>query len=333
MTDRRSDLPWRDETRALITEQQAAHAHLVEWAVTQGYVPPGDEPPVDPPVDPPPAPDPFDGAFLTHTELGLSPEQFAAQVRERIAAGECDGVMMYRGEGSPLDVDPYVTALVASGPPCVTAYSPKNVTDPEGARRWAAAWPEPWRPFVLAQFFQECQGNFGNAGQPPITAWHDGVRALADACDPVGIRTGAHLETYSLGPYQPHGGTARAHELLGPVATRLAVLTLSVFEFSGKDRGVMHAANGHEFAASYPSLRLGFTAVGDSVPRDAGDDVRRARATRLATTFGAIAGTRATMAGSYSLARPPESTRDFYDQHVRDLLTLLEYRHADHSRP
>jgi hypothetical protein len=301
--------------------------HVEEWLRGQDGYAPFDLPglPVDPPDEPPP-PDVWADAFLTHTPLGQSPAVFAQTVRQRIANGECSGVMYYRSkDAGPLRPDAYQAALIASGPPCHVVLSPKVVTDRDGAAAWAAAWPEEWRSYVRVAYFQEPGGDFGGPDQPPLEEFVQGVTDLADACDPYGIASMLHLELWTLSPNNPKrdAETAEARAMVDACRSRIVAIGWSYFVYDLKDRSGVLIPPMVGFMADYSELAYGPTAVGVSVqygiPQD--DKRRTDRARLLAAVYAATAGTGATLGGCYALPQGPDKTHDFYDPQVAGTLT------------
>ena len=264
--------------------------------------------------------------FYTHMPVDISGAEYGPLLRQRIRDGSCNGIFLYMNEGTPLAPTAVLDSITSTGPPVPILLSPKNVSDPVKLAAFMNYWadrPE-WIPYVRVAFWQEPQGDFGAAGQPPISAWHQGVITLADAADRVGIASVAHVETWHLHPvYQPDGGIPRLLQFLWPVIRRLGGgISWSVFVFNER----ADAANNYvqwmnEFMAThFPYSAYGVSAYGDSVPPQLppGDPRRIARADRIGSMFGDLDASRARYGGYYALYVGPDPTRNFWDARVED---------------
>ena len=265
-------------------------------------------------------PAPLRFPFYTHIPLDVAGPDYGPFLRQRIAAGECNGIFLYGGPSTPLAPNATLDSITGSGPPVPILMSPKNVSDPVTLKAWMDYWaarPE-WIPYIRVAYWQEPQGDFGGAGQPPVSQWHQGVVTLADAADRVGIASAAHVETWHLDPSQPHGGIPRLLEFLQPVIHRLgAGLSWSVFVFNQKPEGGPDCIRRmNEFMASYfPYSTYGVAAYGDSVPPSTPPDdfLRVVRAERLGSMFADLDVSRARYGGYYALAAPENPAWSFWD--------------------
>ena len=262
--------------------------------------------------------------FYTHMPLDISGAEYGPVLRRRIRDGSCNGIFLYMNESTPLAPTAVLDSITSTGRPVPILLSPKNVSDPVKLAAFMNYWadrPE-WIPYVRVAFWQEPQGDFGAAGQPPISVWQDNVITLADAADRVGIASVAHVETWHLHPiYQPDGGIPRLLQFLRPVIRRLGGgISWSVFVFNQKPG----AANDYvqwmvEFQATYfPYCSYGVAAYGDSVHPSTppNDPIRLARAERVRSGLSDLAGCTGMYGGYYAVPRGPDPTRDFWDPHV-----------------
>ena len=268
-------------------------------------------------------PAPLRFPFYGHIPLDVAGPDYGPFLRQRIAAGVCNGIFLYGGPYTPMAPTATLDSITGSGPPVPILMSPKNVSDPVTLKAWMDYWaarPE-WIPYIRVAYWQEPQGDFGGTGQPPISQWHQGVVTLADAADRVGIASAAHVETWHLDPSQPHGGVPRLLEFLQPVIHRLgAGLSWSVFVFNQKSEGGPDCIRRmNEFMASYfPYSTYGAGSYGDSVPPSTPPDssLRLLRAERVAEGLTLLDASRARYAGYYALAAPSNPEWSFWDEFV-----------------
>jgi len=265
-------------------------------------------------------PAPLRFPFYTHIPLDVAGPDYGPFLRQRIAAGECNGIFLYGGPSTPLAPTATLDSITGSGPPVPILMSPKNVSDPVTLKAWMDYWAArpKWIPYIRVAYWQEPQGDFGGTGQPPVSQWHQGVVTLADAADRVGIASAAHVETWHLDPSQPHGGIPRLLEFLQPVIHRLgAGLSWSVFVFNQKPEGGPDCIRRmNEFMATHcPYSAYGVAAYGDSLPPSTPpDDVLRVvRAERLGSMFADLDVSRARYGGYYALAAPENPAWSFWD--------------------
>lgn len=269
-------------------------------------------------------PDSLRFRFFTHMPLDVPGSDYATLLRQRIAEGSCNGIFLYGNPGTPMGPTAVMQGLVDSGPPVPIIMSPKNVSDAGQLAAWMNFWaahPE-WLPYVRVAFWQEFQGDFGGAGQPPVSDWQKSVITLADAADQIGVASMAHAETWNLHPiYKPCGGIPRLLEFLEPVIARIGGgISWSVFVFNQKQRaGNDFVQWMNEFMTTYfPYTSYGVSAYGDAVDPavPAGDPIRVARAERVASTFRDLLASNATNGGYYALPIGPDATRNFWDDLV-----------------
>jgi hypothetical protein len=232
--------------------------------------------------------------------------------------------MSYRPkQAGPLSPDPIQAALVASGRPIHVIHSPKIASEPESAAAWCDAWGPHWWPWVRVALWNEPADDFGGAGQPPIDVWIAAVHALADVCDSYGIRSMAHMETWSLSDNNPHRDedTARTKAMLDGVKDRLSAVGWSYFCDAKKDRAAMLIGNCAAFMSQY-DLEWGLTAIGIYVPYGMSQDApeREDRVKMLHLVYEELRRTEASLAGYYALPQGPDRSRDFYDDKVSTLL-------------
>ena len=252
--------------------------------------------------------------FYTHMPLDTPSGEYGPFLRQRIEDGSCNGVFLYMDARTPLAPTAFLESITSSGPPVPILISPKNVSDPVKLAAFMDYWVArpAWIPYVRVAYWQEPQGDFGGAGQPPLSVWQDNVLTLADAADRVGIASVAHVETWHLHPiYQPDGGIPRLLDLLQPVAHRLGGgISWSVFVFNQKPRAANdYVAWMNEFMAEYfPYLSYGTSAYGDAIHPDIppDDPMRVERAARIASMYTDLGDSRARYGGYYALPVGPD---------------------------
>lgn len=282
-------------------------------------------------------PEPLRLPFYTHMPTDAAPNDYGPILRQRIADGSCNGIFLYMGSGpgNELRPTPMLDSITNSGGPVPILMSPKNVSDPVKLAAWMDYWaarPE-WIPYVRVAYWQEPQGDFGGAGQPPLSVWQDNVITLADAADRVGIASVAHVETWHLHPiYKPDGGVPRLLQLLAPVVDRLGGgISWSIFVFNQKPR----AANDYvrwmlEFmATNFPYCSYGVAAYGDSVHPSTppNDPIRLARAERVRTALADLAQCTGMYGGYYAVPVGPDPSRSFWDTYVEAVVTdAIDFR-------
>ena len=263
--------------------------------------------------------------FYTHMPLSTPSGEYGPVLRQRIADGVCNGVFLYGNAATPMAPTTAMDSITSSGPPVNILMSPKNVSDPVKLKAWMDYWAArpAWIPYVRVAFWQEPQGDFGAAGQPPVTAWHQGVQTLADAADRVGIANVAHVETWHLHPSQPHGGIPRLLELVQPVIHRLGGgITWSVFVFNqqaGLANDYVQWMN--DFMGTYfPYSSYGVSAYGDSLPPSTPPESpeRIRRTERIDSMFTDLDASRARYGGYYAVPDPANPEWVCWDEYVSD---------------